>query len=144
MQKIDINSGSLYSDRREFEGFTNAALSDRYPTVNIAMKRVAANPIRKVSGPIVILYANPSRNLFITYHDRGAARKNPIRISRRYSFEKSNTILSTDAPSTLRTPISFVFWFAMNVANPNRPRHPIKIAIQENTPSSVDILCSLS
>ena len=37
-------------------------------------------------------------------------------------------IFDTDAPNTLRTPISFVRCAAVKVASPNKPRQEMKIA----------------
>jgi len=44
------------------------------------------------------------------------------------SFESNNQTSDTDAPSTLRMPISFVRCYAMYAARPNNPRQEIKMA----------------
>src|SRR3954468_967629 len=50
------------------------------------------------------------------------------KINLRKLFDSIATIFITEAPSTFRTPISFVRWEAVNVASPKRPRQEIKMA----------------
>jgi len=71
-----------------------------------------------------------------------------IRIDKRInlikSFESKDVIPKTDAPSTLRMPISLVRCSAVNVASPKRPRHAIKIAMMAEYFMSCDVRSSFS
>jgi hypothetical protein len=55
-----------------------------------------------------------------------------IRTSFKKSFESILTIPVTEAPSTLRIPISFVFCSAVKVTRPNKPRQEINMARKAN------------
>jgi hypothetical protein len=52
------------------------------------------------------------------------------------SFESKITKLATEAPITLRMPISFVRCSAIKAANPNKPRQVITIANDANMPAN--------
>ncbi len=76
------------------------------------------------------------------YHASGAASTKAMPTSLRKSLESSATMLPTDAPSTLRTPISLVRCWAVNEASPNRPRQATKMDSPVNTPNSRPKACS--
>lgn len=50
--------------------------------------------------------------------------------SRTKSFDNSAMICATVAPSTFRTPISFIRWWEVKITRPSRPRQLMTIAIQ--------------
>ena len=65
----------------------------------------------------------------MTHQAIGEAMTIEMATSFRKSFESSDTIPVTLAPSTFLTPISFVRCSALNVAKPNKPRQEIRMAI---------------
>ena len=72
----------------------------------------------------------------------GAAIRNAINTRRRKSFEIKKVIPVTDAPSTLRTPISLILVSAIYVARPNKPRQEINIVSPEKNAASTAVLFS--
>ena len=75
-------------------------------------------------------------------HAIGEAISNAINTSFTKSFESSAAIPVVDAPSTLRTPISFLRCAMLNADSPNKPRQAIKIAIDVNALKIFDIRSS--
>jgi hypothetical protein len=67
----------------------------------------------------------------------GAAKIIPYKTSLKKSPDISNSISVTDAPFTLRIPISFVRWIIMNQESPNKPKQAITIARMANKPNMV-------
>src|SRR3546814_3129000 len=59
------------------------------------------------------------------------------------SVDNIATMPDTDAPSTLRMPISLVRWKAVNAANPNSPKQLMNIVIPVATLISVAVWRSL-
>ena len=59
------------------------------------------------------------------------------------SLESKTVILATEAPKTLRIPISLVRCSAAKAAKPNKPKHDTKMATMENALNKVAIRCSL-
>ena len=51
-------------------------------------------------------------------------------------FESNRMMFETEAPSTLRTPISFVRCAVANKESPSSPRHAMKMAKPENMPNT--------
>ena len=51
-----------------------------------------------------------------------------IMIRTLYPFDNKVQILMTEAPNTLRIPISFTRWLTTNSDNPNKPRQLIRTA----------------
>jgi hypothetical protein len=123
-----IDYSLFYSLLKLFTGLAIAAF--------IAWKLMVANAINNANAPaiknihqlIFILYAKFCNHLSMISHANGEAMNNAIATSFRKSFENKITMLATLAPSTLRTPISFVRCSALNVASPNKPRHEIRMA----------------
>ena len=82
----------------------------------IAWKLIVAKAITTASNPaaknihqlILIRYAKSFNQLCIMYDATGVAITRDIKTSFTKSFESINTMFDTDAPSTLRMPISFV------------------------------------
>jgi hypothetical protein len=66
--------------------------------------------------------------LFITHQTKGNAISAARTTSFKKSFESIITTLLTDAPTTLRMPISFCLLCAVNAARPNKPKHEMRIA----------------
>jgi hypothetical protein len=77
---------------------------------------------------IEIWYSYLSSQLFIIHHATGIARKKAIPISFKNSRETSNKTCGTDAPSTLRIPISLIRFSTVKETNPASPRQQIKMA----------------
>ena len=65
-----------------------------------------------------------------------------INTSFKKSLAKSPITLETDAPSTLRTPISLVRRSVLYVAKPNKPRQEIKMASPAKVPTMVPTCAS--
>src|SRR4030095_5622544 len=122
----------LYSVRKDFTGFATAAL--------IAWKLIVPKAIMTASNPaatnihqlMLIRYAKSCSQLCIIHQAMGDAMTKAIATSLMKSFESSVTIFDTDAPSTLRTPISFVRCAVEKSDKPNKPRHAIKMAKPAN------------
>src|SRR5687767_2378457 len=72
-------------------------------------------------------YAKSFSHSFIRYQATGTARTKAINTNFKKSFERSTTTCGTDAPNTLRTPISFTRCCAEKVASPSKPRQAITI-----------------
>ena len=72
----------------------------------------------------------------------GAAITNAIKTSLADSMERSFTIWNSDAPITLRTPISLVLRSAVNEAIPNSPKHATRIASPEKAVATCPSVCS--
>src|ERR1700722_371915 len=138
-----------YSVLKLFTGFATAAF--------IAWKLIVTNATITASIPanakihqlIFILYAKFCNQLFITNHASGEAITNEMKMSLIKSFDKRKTILLTDAPSTLRTPISFVRCVVVNNESPSKPRHAMKMAKLANMPNTFPnnssfLYCSLN
>src|SRR5450432_3936873 len=86
----------------------------------------------KKSAPRAIRYEYCCSHCRIKYQAIGAAIKKAIPTSNVNSPDMITTIDCTDAPSTLRIPISFRRCTAIKETSPYRPRQEIKIAIAEN------------
>ena len=65
--------------------------------------------------------------MFAANQTVGIAIINEIQTSFKKSFDKIATTPFTDAPSTLRIPISFVLFSADKTDNPNKPIQEIKM-----------------
>ena len=133
-----------YSLFKDFTGFINAALILWKLIVNNAMKIDISAANAKTHQLISVWYAKSCNQVFIAYQAMGDAMTMAIRTSLRKSLESRITRLATDAPNTLRTPISFVLISAINMDRPSKPRHDIKIAIPANIPKSICWVCSLA
>ena len=67
----------------------------------------------------------------------GVAIRQEISTKTTKSLDKDCQSLATDAPNTLRMPISLVRCSAMNDARPNKPKHEIKMARMETIKESL-------
>ena len=72
----------------------------------------------------------------------GTAMKQEMTTNFKKSLESIFQTLKTDAPSTLRTPISLVLCSATKEVSPNRPKQLIRIARPVNIPDNVPIRSS--
>src|SRR6266487_6759224 len=70
---------------------------------------------------MVVRYAKSCSHLFINNHAMGAEIKNETIINRKKSFDNMNEMSFTEAPSTLRMPISFIFCSIIKESSPTRP-----------------------
>ena len=77
------------------------------------------------------------------YCETGIAIRRAITTGLKKLVPRIRRIFGTEAPSTLRIPISLVRCSAVNVANPNKPKQEIKIAIMAKQLASLLISCSL-
>src|SRR5690606_23536516 len=116
-----------YSDRRLFTGFCTAALIACELTVSNAMTNAITLATPKIHHSKSTWYAKSCNHLSVKYQAMGIATATAISTSFKKSLDKSAVIPGTEAPMTLRIPISLVRCSAMNVASPNKPRHEIRI-----------------
>src|SRR4030095_12353635 len=79
-----------------------------------------------------ILKAKSFNHIFISHQAIGEAITIAIKTSFTKSFERSAATLETEAPSTFRTPISFVCCETATIVKPNNPRQEIKMRSMEN------------
>ena len=96
----------------------------------------------KTHQPIPTRYVYFSSQVLIAHHATGDAITSEMTTSFRKSFESNVVIVSTDAPSTFRTPTSLMRFSAMYVASPNRPRQEMKIVNPANKAAKVPMRCS--
>ena len=99
-----------YSVRKEFTGLANAAFMAWKLTVIKAITNAKTPATANTHNCILIRNANPCSQLFMIHQVIGDAITNAMKTSNKNSFDNRNKRLFTDAPSTLRIPISFVRW----------------------------------
>src|SRR3954464_14628617 len=75
----------------------------------------------------------------MAHHASGDAINKAITTNFKKSFDSSVVMLVTEAPSTLRTPISLMRFSAMYVAKPNKPKHEIKMVRPANNAAKVAV-----
>src|ERR1700751_5260528 len=90
----------------------------------------------------VVRYAKSSSHLFIAHQARGAAMTNANNTSVINSFESSATIWVTEAPTTLRTPISFVLRVVVYITSPKSPKQLMNPARAVHQLSRLAVSCS--
>src|SRR5665213_2100407 len=90
---------------------------------------MAEQDMPKTHHSIFILYAYSCSHLFINHHVIGVAMREAAITSLKKSFEIRLMIVETDAPNTLRIPISLVRLATASAESPSRPRHARKMAI---------------
>src|SRR5262245_43114672 len=113
----------LYSVLRDFTGFATAALTAWTPMVKNAIK-IANDPARiNTHHAIEMRYAKSCSHLFMKYHANGAAMNNATITNLKKSLVNNCTMAGSEAPNTLRIPISLVRLTTANAASPNNPRH---------------------
>ena len=83
---------------------------------------------KKYSYKLIVVYFNLSKDVII---ERIAKTTNLIK-----SIDSSRIMPETDAPSTLRTPISLVRCMVENRDKPKRPKEAIKMAKPPNMPNA--------
>src|SRR5579863_4388781 len=76
------------------------------------------------------------------YHAAGDAIRNATTTSFKKSFDNSIVIVPILAPSTFRTPISFILVSAIYVASPNKPRQEIKTLRPAKSNDSFPVRCT--
>ena len=131
-----------YSLRKESTGLATAARMDWKLMVNQAISRAMPPAIKKVLAPNEIRYSKSASHSFIRKYATGIATSRAINTSFVKSLEKLTTRLLTDAPITLRIPISLVRCSAVYAAKPNNPRQAIKIAREQKIVKIVPNFCS--
>src|ERR1700730_8761205 len=109
-------------------GLTNAALIAWKLTVSNVISRTDNAARINTPTPISTLYANPCSHWCMDHQDMGKAIPMDINTSFRKSADSIAVILFTEAPMTLRIPISFCLRCAVNAARPKSPRQEIRIA----------------
>ena len=98
----------VYSVLKLFTGFATAALK-AWKLMVITAINMASNPdMAKIHQLISVLYAKSASHLCIKYQATGAAIKNDINTSFKNSFDNRLMMFDTEAPITLRMPISRV------------------------------------
>src|ERR1700712_4323397 len=98
-----------YSVLKLFIGLAIAAPNAWKPTVNSAIKIASTPDIAYIHQGRLVRYAKPSNQLCMAIPVTGTAITKPTLTNTRKSFDNVKTKLFTEAPNTLRTPISFVF-----------------------------------
>src|SRR3546814_1951640 len=88
-------------------------------------------------------YTKSSSHLLMAHQAMGDAMTTATSTNFIKSVDNIATMPDTDAPSTLRMPISLVRWKAVNAANPNSPKQLMNIVIPVATLISVDVWRSL-
>ncbi len=131
-----------YSSRKLSTGFATAARMACQLTVSNAMTTATTPANANIHHWISIRYTKSSSHLFIAHQATGEAMKMAKHTNCTKSFESRVTMPATEAPSTLRMPISLVFCWAVNAARPNKPKHAIEMAIAANRAVNVAIRCS--
>ncbi len=117
-----------YSVLKLFTGFAIAAF--------IAWKLIVASAIMTAKNPaaknnhqlILMRYAKSCSHLCMINHASGDAITKATITSLIKSLDRSMMIFDTEAPSILRTPISFVRCAVANNDKPINPRQAMKIA----------------
>src|ERR1041384_1543739 len=103
----------VYSVRKLFTGFLNAALIAWKLTVANAMNIAATPATANTHHCIVTRYGKSCSHVCIAQYDNGAAKTNAISTSFKKFLESNPVILLTDAPNSLRTPISLIRFSAI-------------------------------
>src|SRR4051812_8898443 len=101
-----------YSVRKLFTGFVMATLIAWKLIVTMAMINAATPADIKMNGLMLIRYAKSCNHLLAAHHATGDTMTMAITISNTKSFDTSEATCKTDAPNTLRIPISLVRCFA--------------------------------
>ena len=135
---------SNHSERRLFTGFTLAALTVCRPMVANAMMNAMIPAPRNTHQLKSMRDAKSSSHLCIKNHDTGRATTAEKITSFMKYLDHSTTICGTLAPNTFLTPISLTRCDMVNADNPNKPKHAINIARQENMVNSLLSCCSAS
>src|SRR4030095_5973487 len=133
---------NFYSVRNDFIGLAIAAFISWKLTVNNAINKVHRPAMRNMVQLIFILYAKSSSHLFIHHHAIGKAMTAATNVSFKKSFDNKVTTFGTEAPKTLRTPISLILRSAMYALNPNKPRQAMKSESPVNMLKILPIRCS--
>src|SRR5688572_31469643 len=94
----------------------------------------------KNMNDISIRYAKSCSHFVNAHQATGEAMIKEITTSMINSFDNKLTMPVTDAPTTLRTPMSFVLLSAMNAAKANDPGQERKIARPEKSHRSIAAL----
>src|SRR6188474_2067770 len=131
-----------HSVLKDFTGLAIAAFIAWKLTVNNAISKVHRPAIRNTVQLILILYAKSSSHLFIHHHAIGKAMKAATNVSFKKSFDNKVTTFGTEAPKTLRTPISLILRSAIYALSPNKPRQAMKRESAVNIPKILPIRCS--
>src|SRR6185437_16642097 len=103
------------------------------------MKSAPAPADKNIHQERSLRYSKFSSQPCMKYQDVGTAKHSEMRIRLTKSFDSICHTLSTDAPSTLRTPISLVLCAATKEARPNNPRQEIRMVSPAKRPDSVAV-----
>src|SRR5438128_2649731 len=99
---------NFYSVRNDLTGFADAARKACVLTVRKAMTMASRAERMKRLHCMEMRKAKSSSHLFMLHHASGKAMREEMRTRRIKSFESRAMRPCTDAPSTLRMPISLV------------------------------------
>ncbi len=132
-----IQQRIIYSCLNAFVGFAVAALKDRKLIDSHATINTNAPAIKNRIGLITACNVKFCCHLCIKYHVIGVATMSATTINRTNSRAIKMTTLATDAPNTLRTPISFVLRSTAKDASPSSPRHPMKMESPVKIPTTL-------
>src|SRR5690606_31870239 len=110
----------FYSSLKLSTGFAAAARMACQLTVSNAITTAAKPATANIHHWMSMRYAKSSSHLSIAHQAMGEAMTTATNTSLTKSIDSIDTISDTDAPSTLRMPISLVRWKAISVANPNK------------------------
>ena len=103
----------------------------------LIVSNVMSKTIKNTTGGMFILYAKLCSQLCINHHDSGNAISNDISISFIKSFESIVVMVVVDAPVTLRIPISFLLFCAVN-AGSDVPHSVLKLFTGFATAAFID------
>src|SRR5438045_7549532 len=103
----------FYSVLNDLTGFTIAAFIAWKLTINKAMTTADKPANANTHHCIVIRYGKFCSQVCIAQYATGAAMTNDTSTSFKKSFDNKVVIFVTEAPSTLRTPISFILFSAI-------------------------------
>src|SRR5258706_8628538 len=93
---------------------------------------------------MLMRYAKPCSQLFISHQDTGNAISNDNITSLRKSFDSMAVISLTEAPIAFLMPISFCRFCAVNAAKPKSPKQEIMIASAAKYFDKAETLVSVS
>src|SRR5262245_47647432 len=97
------------------------------PSISIEITNIPTPVAANTHQLSAVRYAKSCSQLYITHQATGNVIKNATMTSVKKSLDNSETICATVAPSTFRTPISFVRVLVIYMTRPNNPRQLIKM-----------------
>src|SRR5579859_2181354 len=105
-----------------FTGFARAVLIVLAHNIASETRNIKAPPIGNIHQLKDVRYAKFCSHAFAAYHAMGMAIIKATTTRLKKSFDSNETSWVTDAPTTLRMPISFLRRLVIYMTRPSRPR----------------------